>query len=203
VQEKKGFTRKHFFIDQRLQGRYMITFLIPMVIMLVFMLFTVYTATQSIITTSIRILREDIDNKIAVHLQDKPDPAPQTYQNLISDIKEHVTMFSTNERYRQAVLSSLLWVFGTGLLIVIVQVVLLTIFFSHKLAGPIYRFERMYSTQIEGDYTGSIRLRKGDEMQNLASLYNEATELTRKRLTDIATAKTEEERAQILKSIKI
>ena len=77
---------------------------------------------------------------------------------------------------------SLLWVFGIGVFLVVIQIVLLTIFFSHKVAGPVYRFEKVCNNIINGIYTDEIRLRHGDEMQNLARLFNEALKCTRERL---------------------
>jgi signal transduction histidine kinase len=79
----------------------------------------------------------------------------------------------------------------------------MTIFFSHKLAGPIYRFEILCHSIINGVYTDMVHLRKGDEMRNLANLLNEVIERTRKRFLDIKNAKNEEERQRIFDSIKI
>lgn len=72
VQQKSaGFARTHFFIDRNFQGRYMLTLLIPMIILLVFMLLTLYFASQSIIGTTVRIIKQDIESKIVLELQDQ------------------------------------------------------------------------------------------------------------------------------------
>jgi nitrogen fixation/metabolism regulation signal transduction histidine kinase len=49
------------------------------------------------------------------------------------------------------------------------------VFLSHKLAGPVYRFEK--STQIVsgGDLTYRVRLRKGDELMELQDNFNRMT----------------------------
>ena len=57
------------------------------------------------------------------------------------------------------------------MVLVMVQIVLLTVFFSHKVAGPVYRFEKVCHNMIAGDYTDQIHLRKGDEMQNLVASF--------------------------------
>jgi methyl-accepting chemotaxis protein len=53
---------------------------------------------------------------------------------------------------------------------------------SHRIAGPIYRFERVVKSVIAGDYdTTAIRLRKGDEFQELADDLNEMMDVLRAR----------------------
>jgi nitrogen fixation/metabolism regulation signal transduction histidine kinase len=203
VNTKQGFVRKHFFIDRKMQGRYMMTLLIPMLIMLVFFLIVLYSASQSIVATTTRIIKEEVENKIAVQFQDQQNPPVEAYQALMNNIKSYIRDFSSDVKYRKAVLESLMWIFGIGILIIVVQIALLTIFFSHKLAGPIYRFEKMCHTLIEGNYTDKIYLRRGDEMQNLAQLFNEAIRTSNERLAALRDAKTEEEKNRIVSALKI
>ena len=203
MSEKQTFERKHFFIDRKLQGRYMLTFLIPMVIMLLFMVFTLYVATQSLTGTTTRIVRESVDNRIATRLQDRPDPPAALYEDLLEDIRDYLRTFSTDPRYRRALLNALLWVFGAGLFILIVQIVLLTVFVSHKLAGPIFRFEKVCHSLIDGDYTVSVRLRKGDEMQNLAHLLENTVQLTRHRLQVLRDEKDREKRDKVAGELQL
>jgi nitrogen fixation/metabolism regulation signal transduction histidine kinase len=203
VNNKQGFVRKHFFIDRKMQGRYMMTLLIPMLIMLAFFLIVLYYASQSIVGTTTRIIKEEVENKIAVQFQDQQNPSAESYQALLNNIRSYIRDFSSDAKYRKAVLESLMWIFGIGIFIIVVQIALLTIFFSHKLAGPIYRFEKMCHTLIEGNYTDKICLRRGDEMQNLANLFNEVIRTTDERLTAIRDAKTEEEKNRAVSSIKI
>jgi len=200
---EKKFERKHFFIDRKLQGRYMMTFFIPMLIMLGFMIFTLYIASHSLVKTASTIVKMDIQNQITLQFQDELEPSIQSYKNLLKEINTYLRNFPENKRYRSAVLSSLLWVFGIGILFVIIQLVLLTIFFSHKVAGPVYRFEMTCHDVIDGKYTGQIKLRKGDEMQNLATLLNEVIARSRERLNGLKNAETEEEKQRIANSLEL
>ena len=203
IMPAQKFERKHFFINRRLQGRYMLTFLIPMLVMLVFMVGTMYFATQSLINTSAGIVQSSIQDKINAKFQDRETPGVAEYEALLTDIKIYLLDFSRNAEYRKTILSSLVSVFGIGLLLVIAQIVLLTIFFSHKLAGPIYRFEIVAQNMIDGKYTDKIILRKGDEMVNLSDLLNEAVVQTNSRFTALAAAKTDEERKQIITRLEL
>jgi len=138
-----GFVRKHFFINRKMQGRYMLTFLLPMLVMLVFFLFTLYIASQSIITTTTKIIKEEIESRTTTQFQDEQQPTTAQYAELVKGIRNYIRDFSTDQKYKKAVLGSMLWVFGIGIFLIIVQIALLTIFFSHKLAGPLYRFEKV------------------------------------------------------------
>ena len=203
MNSKQGFVRKHFFIDRKMQGRYMLTLLIPMLILLVFFLITLYYASQSIVGTTTRIIKEEVENKIATQFQDEATPPVEAYQALLLDIKNYIRDFSSDAKYRRAVLASLLWIFGIGIFIIAAQIALLTVFFSHKLAGPIYRLEKACQSIVDGNYAEKIFLRKGDEMQNLAHLLNEVIRLSNERLCALRDATTEEEKAKIVSVLKI
>jgi len=52
--------------------------------------------------------------------------------------------------------------------IVVVVMGLLSIFISHKIAGPVYRLEKILAQTLDGDLNVTVRLRKNDELQGLA-----------------------------------
>jgi len=56
---------------------------------------------------------------------------------------------------------------------VIFVIVASSIVFSHRIAGPIYRFEQTLDKLIKGEHTEYIQLRKGDELSTLATKLNE------------------------------
>jgi len=56
---------------------------------------------------------------------------------------------------------------------VIFVIVASSIVFSHRIAGPIYRFEQTLDKLIKGERTEYIQLRKGDELSTLATKLNE------------------------------
>jgi signal transduction histidine kinase len=47
-----------------------------------------------------------------------------------------------------------------------------TIYFSHKIVGPIYRVKKTLAAITNGDFTGRINLRTGDELHDLADHVN-------------------------------
>lgn len=48
----------------------------------------------------------------------------------------------------------------------------LSIFVTHKFAGPLYRFEEMLRRMAEGDFVQRVKLRKGDELRELEEILN-------------------------------
>lgn len=64
------------------------------------------------------------------------------------------------------------YVFLVKLALYMVGVTIFAVFASHKLAGPIYRFERSARTVGSGDLTHRARLRVGDEMTEFQDEFN-------------------------------
>ena len=64
---------------------------------------------------------------------------------------------------------ALLFVIGVGLSILV----------SHRVAGPIYRFEKIFDKLMEGDLNQKVFLRKNDELQELAEKINSVIKLIR------------------------
>ncbi len=203
AQQKPQFVRKHVFINRKLQGQYMLTFLIPMLVMLVFWIGSLYISADKIVSTTLSLVKKDVENSIAVGLQDNPDPTAEQYAMVIEGIRGDLRRFSNNRRYRAEIVSTLLWVFGIGLLLIIVQIGLLTVFFSHRIAGPIFRLEKACHTIIDGDYTDEIRLRKRDEMKNLAGLFNEMIRKTNQRLKALRDTDEGKKKEEISKTLRL
>lgn len=53
---------------------------------------------------------------------------------------------------------------------------IISFYITHKLAGPIYRFEKTAKDVIDGDLSLRIRLRKKDDLKELANLFNRLLE---------------------------
>lgn len=54
---------------------------------------------------------------------------------------------------------------------------------SFRIAGPVYRFERFLEALRDGEQPEDFRLRDGDELQEIATLLNDATRPMRTRET--------------------
>lgn len=59
------------------------------------------------------------------------------------------------------------------LVILLVIVFIISVFVSHKFAGPIFKFERSCDTVASGDLTHRVHLRAGDELSELQDKFND------------------------------
>lgn len=64
--------------------------------------------------------------------------------------------------------------------LMILVIAILSVFVSHKIAGPVYRLERSAKIIASGDLTHSVRLRHGDELGELSQAFNSMTESLRR-----------------------
>jgi len=55
-------------------------------------------------------------------------------------------------------------------------IVIIGIFASHKIAGPIFRIERYLGAMAEGEYSTPLTLRRNDELMSLASSVNKVVD---------------------------
>lgn len=67
---------------------------------------------------------------------------------------------------------SLVFGFIYKIAIYIVFVVLISAILSHKMAGPIYRFEQTCKEIAAGDFSKRVHLRKGDQLMELQDEFN-------------------------------
>lgn len=57
---------------------------------------------------------------------------------------------------------------------------LTSLYFSHRIAGPLYHMKRVLKSKIEGKDTGPIHIRKNDYFFELAEMINKALDLKEK-----------------------
>lgn len=66
--------------------------------------------------------------------------------------------------------------------IYVILVVIVSAIVSHKMAGPIYRFEQTCKDIAKGDFSQRVRLRKGDQLQELQEDFNTMMDVVEARL---------------------
>ncbi len=65
--------------------------------------------------------------------------------------------------------------------------IVVTLFVSHKIAGPLFRFEKEIKEIGQGDLTKKIGLRKEDQITNMAESLNKMTASLHEKVLDIRT----------------
>jgi methyl-accepting chemotaxis protein len=81
-------------------------------------------------------------------------------------------------------LHSYLW---PALLLVLVILGFHSVLVSNKIAGPLYRFRATFQRIIEGDISGSVRIRKGDLLVNEQTKIDEMISTLQSKISQIQT----------------
>ncbi len=197
------YKRKQFFINKELQGKYMLSFAIPMLSILVFFGLLFYFALTHGLNGSLELLNRDVTEQVAFSLQGKSNPSAEDYKFALEGVKSTVSQFATDKGKQEAVQQLIFWILLPGFGLIMVQILLLTIFFSHKLAGPVYRLELAMNRVLDGDYSEEIHLRDGDQLRNLAELTNEVIDQSATIISDLQKATNQAECEEILKKVTL
>lgn len=84
-----------------------------------------------------------------------------------------------------AILPSVIMTNLITLVIIGLATIAVVLFISHKIAGPLFRFEKELKLIGEGDLTIKIWLRKDDQLKDLSESLNAMTENLNAKLTDV------------------
>lgn len=134
---KRTWRRRNYFIKKELQGRYIFSFFVFVIIGSI-----IFTLIFSLLSSNtLTIIYENSNLRIG-----------KTPLILIKEIL------------------SAQWIFiaTAGIAVVIVSM-----FLTHRFAGPIYRFEKSIEDMTKGNFNFQIRLRKKDEGKELAQMMNQ------------------------------
>jgi signal transduction histidine kinase len=69
-------------------------------------------------------------------------------------------------------MSAMVPVFGIKILLYLGIVLIVSVVVSHRMAGPVFKFEKSCATVAEGDLTHRVYLRKGDQLTELQDQFN-------------------------------
>lgn len=72
-------------------------------------------------------------------------------------------------------MSGMLPLFGLKIAMYMIMVLIVSAVISHRMAGPIFKFEKSCATVAEGDLTHRVYLRQGDQLTDLQDQFNNMT----------------------------
>lgn len=67
----------------------------------------------------------------------------------------------------------LIQTFVVSTILVGIATIIFTLFVSHRIAGPLYRFKKVLSSLGDGDFSLTCRIRLKDSLQDVASAFND------------------------------
>ena len=82
-------------------------------------------------------------------------------------------------------------IFLLKMVIYMVIVLIAAVLVSHRMAGPIYKFEKSCATVASGDLTHRVYLRKGDQLIDLQEQFNNMTGAVNEVVKQLENFKTE------------
>ncbi len=73
----------------------------------------------------------------------------------------------------------------------ILLVLIFGLFYSHRIAGPLFNLKRMMRRVGEGDLKAAMKIRKNDEFHDVEEVFNQMVESLHHRMRDLKTAMRE------------
>jgi methyl-accepting chemotaxis protein len=83
------------------------------------------------------------------------------------------------------ILPAVLYTNLVTMVIISLSLIAVTLFVSHKIAGPLFRLEKDINVIAEGDLTYTVKLRKGDQLRELSADMNHMTTHLNKKVRKI------------------
>lgn len=179
------YVRKHYFINPRFQTRFLISFVVPMVILIVFIGIVMFFSARTVINSTLSLIGEEIHNIIRSKEMHVTDPVICNAE-IVSQLRQYASEWreGNSSGFTGSLLASTSGVLAVGLLVVLAELALLTVFVSHKIAGPMYRVQKFCESMRSGDLTSRMHLRKGDEMMEIAEDLNRVAETVAGRIRE-------------------
>ncbi len=122
---------------------------------------------------------------------------------------------ATPSTVEAALTSSLVITFCLQLFLIFILTIGLTLFVSHKIAGPVFRYEDILTKILEGDLRTDVRTRDGVQLKSmidsmnlwqnsLRDIYTQANLLDRELLSQVSRAdsSTAQETSVLLESVE-
>jgi methyl-accepting chemotaxis protein len=197
--------RKHFFINKPLQIRFMLAVIAPLLLINCVALAGLYFGIWSKVLETFSN-EQTLNDLVTASRMVEYDQArhPVASQNF-SSLSFFMQTEKLSQRQREifkGILDetnrSLLWKFSLLLFLLGWG----TIFISHKVAGPFFRFSKAFNGVEKGDYRSRVLLRKRDEGHPVAQEFNEAMEKTDLLLSNLKTLAQEKDAPQAVAKIK-
>ena len=197
--------RKHFFINKPLQIRFMLAVIVPLFLINLVALVGLYFGIWSKVLETFsddQTLNDLVTASRMVEYEQARHPTLSQNFSSLSFFKQTEKLSQRQREIFKGILDdtnrSLLWKF----LLLLFFLGWGTIFISHKVAGPFFRFSKAFGEVEKGDYRSRIILRKLDEGHPVAQEFNDALKRTDGLLSDLKALTQEKDTAQAMLKIK-
>lgn len=197
--------RKHFFINRPLQTRFMLAVTLPLFLINLVAIAGLYFGIWSKVLETFsneQTLNDLVTASRMVEYEQARHPGAAQDFSSLSFFRQTEKLGQRQREVLKEILNetnrSLFWKFS----LLLVLIAWGTIFISHRIAGPFFRFSKAFDEIEKGDYRARIFLRKLDEGQPVAREFNDAMEKTDHLLSDLKVLILEKDAPQAVAKIK-
>ena len=190
--KKTNYERRSYFINAGIQLRYMSVIVVSMLVASFVTGFVLYFGIWGAVIPEFST--ESLANKLetASRLRDYEQVRMRMPENKELSVFKEAKLLSDHEQGVVAgILASANLKLIPRLLAVILVMAVASIFISHKIAGPAYRFNRSAVSIAEGDLTTKFNLRKDDEFKDVAESLEKMAGSLRKRIGGVLSSANE------------
>jgi len=197
--------RKHFFINKPLQIRFMVAVIVPLLLINLVALAGLYFGIWSKVLETFsneQTINDLVTASRMVEYDQARHPVPSQDFSSLSFFRQTEKLSQRQREIFKGILDetnrALVWKFSLLLFFLAWG----TIFISHKVAGPLFRFSKAFNEVEKGDYRARVTLRKLDEGHPVAQEFNEAMEKTDHLLSSIKVLAQEKDAPQAVAKIQ-
>jgi len=199
---------RNYLLDSRFQLKYTSYLVGVALVISAIMGSVVYTTTRSMVDESQKVVQEaqkvsEESKKVSevsrMNVKDLAGDSPELLAEFNKEADEHDAAISAQQHaiadqqarliHRQTVL---IYSLVGGLALMVTLIGLLGIYFTHKVAGPVYKMKRLLAQVGKGSLRVDARLRKGDELQDFFDAFTQMVSSLRSfeqgQLTDLEAA---------------
>jgi nitrogen fixation/metabolism regulation signal transduction histidine kinase len=199
---------RNYLLDSHFQLKYTGFLVLTALVISGVMGVVVYTTTRAMVDASAKVVEESskvseeskkVSEVSRMNIKDLASDSPELLAEFNTEAAEHDKAIADQQRaiadqqlsliHRQTVV---IWSLVGGLALMVVLIGLLGIYFTHKVAGPVYKMKRLLKQVGEGNLRVEARLRKGDELQDFFDAFTQMVAslraIEKKQLDDVNAA---------------
>jgi len=190
--EEKSYRRRFYLINRPLQFRYMFTILFLLLLVMGATVSSMYYGIWGSIQRELSDegIRNQLVNAFQIMQYEKARQG-QSQPSLDAPMKyiQETELLSVRQR---EVFHQILQRTNKRVLLFLIPILIFiawgSIFLSHRIAGPLYRFNQCFKTMREGDLTVRAHLRKRDEAVELSHSFNAMAQELDDRVSNLKSA---------------
>jgi nitrate/nitrite-specific signal transduction histidine kinase len=199
---------RNYLLDSRFQLKYTGFIVFVAVVISGVMGAVLYSTTRSVVDESVKVVAESaraseeskkVSEVSRMNIKDLASDSPELlaeYNKEADDLDRTLAAQQLATAQNQSMLihrqEVVIWSLVGGLALMVVLIGLLGIYFTHKVAGPIYKMKRLLKHVERGNLRVEARLRKGDELQDFFDAFTRMVaglrDMEKKQLDDVDKA---------------